>query len=196
MFWRRKKEETVDAAAAEPAVPDTARGRELSVLHEEPVAAPTPAPAPTAVEAEPESATTADAPEETGSTPDSELLCETDGARDAVQQAAEDAPDVSEEQVVAALSTVYDPEIPVNIYELGLIYGVVLKPGDDGPTDVDIKMTLTSPHCPVAETLPGDVAAAARTVPGVGEVDVEVVWDPTWNPDMMSEAAKLELGMF
>ncbi|REJ81471.1 MAG: DUF59 domain-containing protein [Acidobacteria bacterium] len=105
---------------------------------------------------------------------------------------------VTQERVIEALSTVYDPEIPVNIYELGLIYGVLLRDSSTRPggTDVDVKMTLTSPHCPVAETLPGDVARAVRTVTGVGEVDVEVVWDPTWNPDMMSEAAKLELGMF
>ena len=105
---------------------------------------------------------------------------------------------VTQERVIEALRSVFDPEIPVNIYELGLIYGVLLSESTQRPdgTDVDVKMTLTSPNCPVAETLPGDVARAVRTVSGVGEVDVEVVWDPTWNPDMMSEAAKLELGMF
>ncbi|HVS63978.1 MAG TPA: DUF59 domain-containing protein [Thermoanaerobaculia bacterium] len=99
-----------------------------------------------------------------------------------------------EERVVEALQSIYDPEIPVNIYELGLIYDVALPEGDEGR--VGIKMTLTSPHCPVAESLPGDVKRRVEAVVGVAEADVEVVWDPAWNPEMMSEAAKLELGFF
>lgn len=95
------------------------------------------------------------------------------------------------EEVVRAISQVYDPEIPVNIYELGLIYDLAV----DNDV-VHIKMTLTSPHCPVAESLPGEVRAAAASVPGVAAAEVELVWDPAWNPDMMSEAAKLELGFF
>ena len=94
--------------------------------------------------------------------------------------------------VVEALKTVFDPEIPVNIYELGLIYDLeILEPGD-----VRIKMTLTSPMCPVAGSLPGEVQSKVAAVPGVGTVDVELVWDPAWNPSMMSEAARLQLGMF
>jgi FeS assembly SUF system protein len=97
-----------------------------------------------------------------------------------------------EQAIVEALKTVYDPEIPVNIYEMGLIYDLNVEPGGN----VQIKMTLTSPGCPVAGTLPGEVKAKAETVPGVGVAEVEVVWDPVWNPSMMSEAARLELGMF
>jgi FeS assembly SUF system protein len=95
------------------------------------------------------------------------------------------------EGVIEALRTVYDPEIPVNIYELGLVYEVDVR--DDA--SVHVRMTLTSPMCPVAETLPPEVEAKARAVPGVREVEVEVVWEPPWNPGMMSEAARLELGM-
>ncbi len=98
----------------------------------------------------------------------------------------------TESAVVQALSTVYDPEIPVDIYELGLIYDVSV--GDDG--QIDVTMTLTSPGCPVAEEMPAMVETAVRQVPGVTGVDVEITWDPPWTPDMMSEAAKLELGFF
>ncbi len=97
-----------------------------------------------------------------------------------------------EERIVEALKTVFDPEIPVNIYELGLIYDLeVLEAGD-----VNIKMTLTSPACPVAGSLPGEVQRKVAGVSGVAAVDVELVWDPAWNPSMMSEAARLQLGMF
>jgi FeS assembly SUF system protein len=92
--------------------------------------------------------------------------------------------------VVAALKTVYDPEIPVDIYELGLVYG--LDVDDEG--NVSIRLTLTSPMCPVAGSLPPEVEAKVATVPGVKAAAVEVVWDPPWNPSMMSEAARLELG--
>lgn len=95
-----------------------------------------------------------------------------------------------EAQVIEALKTCYDPEIPVNIYELGLIYEV--KVDDDG--SVFIKMTLTTPHCPAAQSLPWEVEIKARGVPGVTNVTVDVVWDPPWNPTMMSEAARLQLG--
>ncbi len=96
-----------------------------------------------------------------------------------------------EGNIIGALRTVYDPEIPVNIYEIGLIYGIEI----DGTGMVDLKMTLTSPACPVAGTLPLEAERAVRAVPGVKDARVELVWDPPWNPDMMSEAAKLELGM-
>lgn len=105
-----------------------------------------------------------------------------------------DGPDMQdlEARIVEALKTVYDPEIPVDVYELGLIYDVRI--GEDA--SVKLQMTLTSPHCPVAESLPGDVERTVRDVEGVEGAEVEVVWDPTWNPAMMSEAAKLELGFF
>jgi FeS assembly SUF system protein len=97
-----------------------------------------------------------------------------------------------ESGIVEALKTVFDPEIPVNIYELGLIYDIDLQPGGE----VLVKMTLTSPGCPVAGSLPGDVKNKVEGVPGVTSADVELVWDPTWNPSMMTEAARLQLGMF
>jgi len=109
---------------------------------------------------------------------------------DAHEKAVKD-PDALENEIVDALKTVFDPEIPVNIYELGLIYNVAL--GDAG--HVDVTMTLTSPACPVAGTLPGDVEMKVASVSGVESAHVEVVWDPVWNPSMMSEAAQLELGM-
>ena len=97
-----------------------------------------------------------------------------------------------ENSIVEALKTVFDPEIPVNIYELGLIYDLeVLEQGQ-----VQIKMTLTSPGCPVAGSLPGEVENKVKGVPGVSSADVELVWDPAWNPSMMTEAARLQLGMF
>ena len=97
-----------------------------------------------------------------------------------------------EAEVIEAMRTIYDPEIPVNIYDLGLIYEVTAD--QDG--FVKIEMTLTSPACPVAGSLPGEVQAKARQVEGVTDAKVELVWDPAWNMDMMSEEAKLELGFF
>jgi FeS assembly SUF system protein len=96
-----------------------------------------------------------------------------------------------EEHVIASLRTVYDPEIPVNIYDLGLIYEVII----DEEKQVLIKMTLTAPACPFAQTFPGTVQARVLEVPEVTNVTVELVWDPPWTSDRMSEAAKLELGM-
>jgi len=95
------------------------------------------------------------------------------------------------ERVIDQLRTVFDPEIPVNIYELGLVYDVVVS--DKG--DVKIRMTLTSPMCPAAEELPGEAEFKARGVDGVTSVSLDLVWDPPWSPDMMTESAKLELGM-
>ena len=95
------------------------------------------------------------------------------------------------DQVVAAMRKVYDPEMPVNIYELGLIYGVDVN--DDG--QVAIRMTLTAPNCPVAGSLPADVERAVRAVPGVSGVKLELTFDPPWTKDRMSEAAKLTLGI-
>jgi FeS assembly SUF system protein len=93
--------------------------------------------------------------------------------------------------VIEALKEIYDPEIPVNIYDLGLIYGVDVT--EDG--DVALVMTLTTPHCPVAESMPGEVELRIASVPGVRDAQVEVTWDPPWDPSKMSDEARLELGM-
>jgi FeS assembly SUF system protein len=95
------------------------------------------------------------------------------------------------EEVIAMLRDVYDPEIPVNIFELGLVYDVKVDETDA----IQIVMTLTSPMCPVAEILPVEIETRAREIEGVRDVQIDLVWDPPWNPDMMSEAARLELGM-
>lgn len=95
------------------------------------------------------------------------------------------------DRIVAALCTCFDPEIPVNIYELGLIYDILIAPTGE----VVIRMTLTSPACPVAGTLPGDVERKLRPLPNVRSVKVVTVWDPPWDKDRMSEAAKLQLGI-
>ncbi len=95
------------------------------------------------------------------------------------------------EEVIAMLREVYDPEIPVNIYELGLVYEVHV----DESGAVRIEMTLTSPMCPVAEILPVEIETRAREIEGVRDVQIELIWDPPWDPGMMSEAARLELGM-
>ncbi len=99
---------------------------------------------------------------------------------------------VIEAQVIEAIRTCYDPEIPVNIHELGLIYAVNV--GDDG--SVEVVMTLTTPYCPAAQSLPPEVDAKVKSVPGVTSSTVRVVWEPPWSPSMMSEAARLELGIF
>ena len=95
------------------------------------------------------------------------------------------------ESVIDALREIYDPEIPVNIYDLGLIYGVDVTPD----ADVMVTMTLTTPHCPVAESMPGEVEMRAMAVPGVRDAEVNLVWDPPWGPNLMSDEARLELGM-
>jgi FeS assembly SUF system protein len=95
------------------------------------------------------------------------------------------------ESVVATLKEIYDPEIPVNIYDLGLIYGVDV--GENG--EVAVTMTLTTPHCPVAESMPGEVEMRIAAIPGVRDCEVNLVWDPPWDMEKMSDEAKLELGM-
>lgn len=104
-----------------------------------------------------------------------------------------DTPDTHQlgEAIVAVLKTIYDPEIPVDIYELGLIYDVMVS------TDADVRvlMTLTTPNCPVAETLPKEVEDKIKTIEGVSDVEVEITFDPPWTQDLMSEEAKLELGL-
>ncbi|HFE64887.1 MAG TPA: SUF system Fe-S cluster assembly protein [Caldithrix sp.] len=99
--------------------------------------------------------------------------------------------DELKERIVEVLKTIYDPEIPVDIYELGLIYNIDIDERDVA----HIKMTLTSPGCPVAGSLPGEVEANIRSVVGIKDVDVELVWDPPWGMEMMSEEAKLALGL-
>jgi FeS assembly SUF system protein len=99
---------------------------------------------------------------------------------------------LSEPAVIEAIKTVYDPEIPVNIYEIGLIYAVDIQEGGH----VKVTMTLTSPGCPAAQEIPENVKDRVEALAGVTKCDVEIVWDPQWNPSMMSEAARLELGMF
>ena len=95
------------------------------------------------------------------------------------------------EAVIEALKEIYDPEIPVNIYDLGLIYGVEVAAGGH----IAVTMTLTTPHCPVAESMPAEVELRVGSVPGVSVADVNLVWDPPWDPQKMSDEAKLELGM-
>jgi FeS assembly SUF system protein len=101
-------------------------------------------------------------------------------------------PVAAEDQVVAALRTVFDPEIPVNIYDLGLIYDTTIH--ETGT--IEVEMSLTAPGCPVAGEMPGEVARAVAALPGAGEVTVRLVWDPPWTPERMSEDARLALGMF
>jgi len=96
-----------------------------------------------------------------------------------------------EQKVLDVLATCYDPEIPVNIYELGLIYKIDI----DDSKNVGIQMTLTSPMCPVAGSLPGEVQSKIQAIEGIGEVKVDLVWEPPWGPDRMSEAAKLQLNV-
>ncbi len=101
-------------------------------------------------------------------------------------------PKVSEDAIITMLKTVFDPEIPVDIYELGLIYAVEI---DDGGK-VKVEMTLTTPSCPSAQELPSQVEESVRMIPGVTDVDVEVVWDPPWDQSRMSEDARLALNMY
>ncbi len=98
--------------------------------------------------------------------------------------------------ILKGLRGVYDPEIPVNVYELGLLYKIDIRDAADGKADVFVEMTLTSPACPVAQEMPGMVQSAIFPVEGIGNVDVEIIWDPPWDPSKMAETAKLQLNMF
>lgn len=123
-------------------------------------------------------------------------LPEDSAANEISQSTAEITPDPIKmdeiaPKVIEALKTVYDPEIPVNIFEMGLIYDVII----DAAGMVGVKMTLTAPACPAAQSLPVEVRDKAKTVAGVTDAKVEVVWDPPWTKDRMSDAAKLQLGM-
>ena len=129
-------------------------------------------------------------PEETPTTP---LMTATAPETPAAPAPPSSVPvDEIENGVVEVLKTVFDPEIPVNIYELGLVYDVDVQ--ETG--EVKIQMTLTSPACPVAGSLPGEVQTKVQKVPGVTRADIELVWEPAWNPSLMSDAARLQLGMF
>ncbi len=119
-------------------------------------------------------------------------VAEAGGAGDDAEPSANNAdPEALREPIIAALRQVHDPEIPVNIYDLGLIYRIEIADN----CDVDVDMTLTAPACPVAGMMPVMVKDAVKTVDGVGEVKVELVWDPPWSPETMSDEAKLTLGM-
>ncbi|MFL2593065.1 MAG: SUF system Fe-S cluster assembly protein [Flavobacteriaceae bacterium] len=100
-------------------------------------------------------------------------------------------PNVIGEKIITTIKTIFDPEIPVDIYELGLIYDIMVNEN----FDVKILMTLTTPNCPVAETLPVDVEEKVKTVQGVKDVEVEITFEPPWSQDLMSDEAKLELGI-
>jgi FeS assembly SUF system protein len=96
-----------------------------------------------------------------------------------------------EEKIVGAIRTIFDPEIPINIYDLGLIYEIAV----DEEKRVDVRMTLTSPNCPEAETIPGNVQEVVKSVEGVSDAEIELVWEPPFSVDMMSEAARLQLNL-
>jgi len=112
---------------------------------------------------------------------------------DAIEQKVADAAKVQdlEAQIIAALKTCYDPEIPVDIYELGLIYGIDVDPSGN----VLLRMTLTSPMCPAAESLPPEVQRKVAAIPGVTSAKIDIVWEPVWTMDRMSEAARVKLGL-
>ena len=129
------------------------------------------------------------------------VITRTDGKQDTndTESELEVGPEVTgggdpelRDRVIAALKEIYDPEIPLNIYDLGLIYRIDIDPN----TNASIDMTLTSPNCPVAESLPGEVENAAKAVDGIGDVQLELVWDPPWDMDRLGEAGRLELGLF
>ena len=119
-------------------------------------------------------------------------MSESPAAHGAWTPEGETAPRVTDDAVISAIATVYDPEIPVNIYELGLVYAIEI--GDAG--SVKIEMTLTAPGCPSAQELPQQVQEAVLAIPGVTACDVDVVWEPPWDPSRMSDDARLALNMF
>jgi FeS assembly SUF system protein len=105
-------------------------------------------------------------------------------------EGSETQPTELRERIVEVLHTIYDPEIPVDIYELGLVYGIEI----DESSRVKLRMTLTAPGCPVAGSMPEEIRQKLLSIPGVTDAEIELVWDPPWNPGMMSEAARLTLG--
>ncbi len=127
--------------------------------------------------------------------PDSPAPAEPQSADGPQSSSPDISPEISTEKleamIVDAIRTVYDPEIPVNVYDLGLIYDLRVEEAGR----VSVKMTLTTPHCPVAGSMPGMIEQAVRMVHAVKDCDIELVWDPPWNPDMMTEAARLQLNI-
>lgn len=101
-------------------------------------------------------------------------------------------PQLLKDQIISMLKTCFDPEIPANIYELGMVYNIDI----DDQKNVKIKMTLTSPNCPAIESLPQDIQNKINSIPGINKTEIELVWDPPWTPEKMSEEAKLQLNMF
>ena len=174
--------EAINSAEASEASPDTGFSADSQESSPK-VEGPEERTAPTAIDSHDQETSPTDA----GSTPSVSSAGQDDGPEVAGGGDAE-----LRERVIASLKGVYDPEIPLNIYDLGLIYRIEIDPN----LNASIDMTLTSPNCPVAGSLPGEVENAARSAEGVGEVAVELVWDPPWDMDRMGEAAKLELGMF
>jgi FeS assembly SUF system protein len=140
--------------------------------------------------APPPKARVEDAPEDSGSGRSRDYLSGFLAKKPAEVSTGEPGGDIYE-GVIEALKEIYDPEIPVNIYELGLIYGVEVADN----AHVVVTMTLTTPNCPVAESMPGEVEMRVGAVPGVGSAEVNLIWDPPWDPQKMSDEAKLELGM-
>lgn len=123
-------------------------------------------------------------------TPNTSSLSASEAATDCFRAAV--VPEELFEQIVAVIRKIFDPEVPVSIYDMGLIYGVDIA--ENG--NVVVKMTLTTPSCPTAQTLPEQVRVAVAQVPGVVSAKVDIVWDPPWTPERMSDAAKLQLGVF
>src|SRR5277367_3141611 len=131
-------------------------------------------------------------PRHTAWTPDGEITATPNPPPGSTAGATSAEPKPTEEALIAAIANVYDPEIPVNVYELGLIYTIDI--GDDGR--VKVEMTLTAPACPSAQELPVQVQEAVMSVPGVTDCEVETVWDPPWDPSRMTEEARLQLNMY
>ena len=117
-------------------------------------------------------------------------------SRDGAEATSADGAPFELDQVIAQLKNVFDPEIPINVVDLGLIYVCEAEPLPDGTHRVEIKMSMTAPGCGMGDILKEDARAAVQSVPGVSDVDVELVWDPPWGKDRMSDAARLQLGMF
>ena len=170
-FFGRKKDEPVDNPQAELKKEEKQSGAQLEVPGQEPETVFAPSPWDEHQEAD-------------GDIPATGIVAR---AGNPLQSGVELA---SREAISEALKTVYDPEIPVDIYELGLIYDISIK-----DNDVSVKMTLTTPNCPVAESLPKEVKDSIMELPEINDVDLQLVWDPPWDKSMMSEAAKLELNL-
>jgi len=179
LFGRKKASRTTDMdekkdqGVAEPAVPVSATPVVPQAPTPEPAAAPTAAPAQSAAPSHSATPAVSATPAESAAT-DEKLT-----------------PEKLEEMVIDAMRTVYDPEIPVNIYDLGLIYDLRI----DESNNVAVKMTLTTPMCPVAGQMPGMIEQAIRMVHAVNECEIDLIWEPPWNPDMMTEAARLQLNI-